>query len=81
MIYNLIVRNTDLQGRIHRRDSISAAGKFLQKAVSQRQMRMSTCKIKKGTAEAFKTACDFSLYKKTNLLVNPSLSQFITNFN
>lgn len=47
MIYNLIVRNTDLQGRIHRRDSISAAGKFLQKAVSQRQMRMSTCKIKK----------------------------------
>lgn len=51
-----MVRTTDLQGRIHRRDSISAVRKFLQKTVSQRQMRMSTCKIKKGTAEAFKAA-------------------------
>jgi len=79
MLCNSIAINTALQGRVHGRVVTPAAKESLQKVVSQKHTRVSTCKIKKGTVQDFeKTACDLSLHNETHLLVNP-LSGLVKN--
>lgn len=78
---NPIARNTDLQGRIHKKDFTYADKVSLQMTVSQRHTRVSSCKMKKKwTVQVFKkTACGLSLHNETIFPVNSSLSKLVTN--